>query len=171
VKWNGRAYEAIAARLHGRPACDLYHSALEIRLGEDSYAIEQAPVPDPRGSERGVVAQGPVGARWAGRFRLFRYEIRVWRGGRIPDVAEAVDSPRRLSEDPRVAQSVLATVPQVPTLVWGRDELGAGEMWNSNSIIAWVLAKGGIDARAIEPPPGGRAPGWAAGLRAASGVD
>jgi hypothetical protein len=28
-----------------------------------------------------------------------RYEIRVWRGGHIPDVAEAVDSPVRVCND------------------------------------------------------------------------
>ena len=51
---------------------------------------------------------------------------------------------------------------RVPTLVWGRDELGTGEMWNSNSVIAWLLA--GTGGSAMEPPVGGRAPGWAAGL-------
>ena len=45
------------------------------------------------GAERGVVAEGPVGSRWAGRLRIFRYEVRCWRGGIIPDVDEAVESP------------------------------------------------------------------------------
>ena len=49
-------------------------------------------------------------------------------------------------------------------LTWGRDELGAGEMWNSNSAVAWALARTGHDMDAIGPPRGGRAPGWAAGL-------
>jgi hypothetical protein len=40
-------------------------------------------------------------------------------------------------------------------------------MWNSNSIIAWVLSRGGIDTASIHPPPDGRAPGWQAGLRVA----
>jgi hypothetical protein len=56
---------------------------------------------------------------------------------------------------------------QVPTPVWGRDQLGAGEMWNSNSVIAWIIARSGIDAASIQPPPGGRAPGWHAGLAVA----
>jgi hypothetical protein len=30
--------------------------------------------------DRGVVAEGPVGARWAGRSRLFRYEVRFASG-------------------------------------------------------------------------------------------
>jgi hypothetical protein len=164
VRSNGRAYEALAAWIGRRRRYDLYHAALRIQLPEATYVIEQAPVPDSRGAERGVVASGPVGARWAGRFRVFRYEIRRWAGGGIPDIAEAVDSPVRLSDREAQARLVLATVPQVPTPVWGRDELGVGEMWNSNSVVAWVLARSGIDAAAIEPPAGGRAPGWRAGI-------
>jgi hypothetical protein len=164
VRLNGRVYEALAARLRRRPARDLYHAALQVEVGEDTFVVEQAPVHDWSGAERGVVAEGAVGARWAGRFRVFRYEIRLWRGGNIPDVAEAVESPRRLSDDERCARRVLDAVPRVPTPVWGRDELGTGEMWNSNSVIAWVLARSGLDAASIRPPAGGRAPGWNAGL-------
>ena len=105
-----------------------------------------------------------MGSRWAGRFRIFRYEIRLWPGGRIPDVAEAVDSPQRLTADERLARRVLDLVPEVPTPTWGRDELGTGEMWNSNSVISWVIARSGIDADSTRPPVGGRAPGWRAGL-------
>jgi hypothetical protein len=164
VRLNGRIYEAIAARLGRRPACDLYHSALQVAVPEGTFVIEQAPVHDWSGRDRGVVAEGPVGARWAGRLRIFRYEIRLWRAGHIPDVAEAVDSPRRLSDAEACARRVLDSVPRVPTPVWGRDELGAGEMWNSNSVIAWVIAHSGIDAGSIGPPAGGRAPGWRAGV-------
>jgi hypothetical protein len=164
VRLNGRVYEALAARIQRRPRCELYHSALQIELPEATYVIEQTPVPDLSGADRGVVAGGAVGSRWAGRFRIFRYEIRVWRGGQIPDVAEAVDSPQRLSDDAACARRVLKLVPKVPTPVWGRDELKTGEMWNSNSVIAWVIARGGIDTESIEPPAGGRAPGWRAGL-------
>jgi hypothetical protein len=56
----------------------------------------------------------------------------------------------------------------VPLLVWGRDELKVGEMWNSNSIIAWLIEHTGLDAASIKPPAGGRAPGWRAGVVAAS---
>ena len=167
MRLNGRAYEAVAARLSRRPPRDLYHSALHVEVPEGGFVIEQAPVHDWSGSERGVVAEGPVGARWAGRFRVFRYEIRVWRGGHIPDVAEAVDSPQRVSEDERRARGVLELIAEVPTPVWGRDELETGEMWNSNSVIAWVLSRSGIDVEAIHPPAGGRAPGWDAGVTVA----
>jgi hypothetical protein len=164
VRLNGRLYEGLAARLERRPPRDLYHSALQVEVPEGTFVIEQTPIHDWSGKQRGVVAEGAVGARWAGRFRIFRYEIRLWRGGHIPDVAEAVDSPRRLSDEEDCARRVLDQVPRVPTPVWGRDELGTGEMWNSNSVIAWVIARSGVDAESIQPPERGRAPGWRAGL-------
>jgi len=165
---NGRAYEAVAARMARRPARDLYHSALEVRLGSERFVIEMAPIFDAPPEQRGVVAQGPAGAHWAGRCRLFRYGIRQWHDGRIPDIEEAVDSPRRLSDQPAIARRVLDLVPQVPTPVWGRDELQTGDMWNSNSVIAWLLVRSGIDSGCIQPPAGGRAPGWQAGIATAS---
>jgi hypothetical protein len=164
VRWNGRVFEALMSRLERRPKCDLYHSALQVRVPEGTYVIEMTPVPDGLGAQRGVVGEGPVGARWVGRFRLFRYELRCWLGGSIPDVAEAVESPKRLSDDPNQARRLLELVPLVPRPVWGRDELLAGEMWNSNSIISWLLARSGLDVASIHPPQGGRAPGWASGL-------
>jgi hypothetical protein len=127
-------------------------------------AIESAPIPDKRGPERGVVAEGPVGSRWARRFWLFRYEIRRWRGGSIPDAHEAIGSPLRVTNDLARAQRVLDLVPCVPTPVWGRDDLHTGDMWNSNSLISWLLARAGVDTDQIQPPSGGRAPGWNAGL-------
>jgi hypothetical protein len=164
VRVNGRIFEAVAARLERRDRCDLYHSALEVRVPEARFVIEQAPIRPSDPSERGVVAEGAVGALAAGRFKLFRYEVRRWRDGVIPDVAEAVESPRRLSADPDCARRLLELVPQVPTPVWGRDELGAGEMWNSNSLISWLIARSGLDVESIQPPRGGRAPGWRAGI-------
>jgi hypothetical protein len=167
VRLNGRVYEAVAARLGRRPTCDLYHSALVVHAPEGRFVIEQAPVRDANGAERGVVAEGAVGARWAGRFRIFRYEVRRWRDGVIPDLAEAVESPQRITDDPRLARRLLDLVPSVPTPVWGRDEVGVGEMWNSNSIISWLIASSGIAAETIPLPNGGRAPGWEAGIAVA----
>jgi hypothetical protein len=163
VRLNGRIFEWFAARLAHRDRCDLYHSALELRIPEGRFVIEQAPAWGESG-ERGVVAEGAVGARGAGRFRLFRYEIRCWRDGVIPDVAEAVESPRRLSEDADQARRLLELVPQVPTPVWGRDELRTGEMWNSNSLISWLIVRSDLDVGSVNPPSGGRAPGWHAGI-------
>jgi hypothetical protein len=164
VRLNGRVFEAVAARLARRAPCDLYHSALVVRVPEGRFVIEQAPLRASDGAERGVVAEGAVGSRWAGRFRIFRYEVRRWRGGVIPDVDEAVESPQRLTDDADVARRVLDLVPRVPRAVWGRDELGAGEMWNSNSLISWLIARAGLHVDAVHPPIGGRAPGWDAGV-------
>jgi hypothetical protein len=44
------------------------------------------------------------------------------------------------------------------------DELRIGEMWNSNSVISWLIACSGLDIESIRPPLGGRAPGWRAGI-------
>ncbi|MHB0916071.1 MAG: hypothetical protein ACYC4M_10415, partial [Thermoleophilia bacterium] len=57
--------------------------------------------------------------------------------------------------------------PMVPTPVWGRDELDAGEMWNSNSIISWLLVTSGLGDGSVAMPANGRAPGWDAGLAVA----
>ena len=165
VRLNGRIYEALHALVERRRPLDLYHSALEVRVPEGRFVIETAAVVrDLDGSTRGVVGEGPVGTRRLARFRWFRYEVRRWQDGSIPDVGEAVDSPRRLSEDLATARRLLDLVASVPLAAWGRDELDAGEMWNSNSVIAWLLVRGGIETATIGPPAGGRAPGWDAGL-------
>ena len=167
VRFNGRVFEALAAAREHRHRCDLYHGALVVVLGGDRYTIELAPSPDADEAGRGVVATGPVGSRHAGWLRLFRYEVRCWRGGSIPDLAAAVGSPCWLSSDPRVARRLLNLVAAVPTPVWGRDELHTGEMWNSNSATAWLIATAGLPTALLRPPARGRAPGWRAGLEIA----
>jgi hypothetical protein len=167
VRLNGKVYERIVALFQRRKPLDLYHAALQVYVPEGRFVIEQAPIPDGSGRSRGVVSEGPVGSRWAGRFRIFRYEVRCWLDGDIPDLYAAVDSPLHLTSDVGVARRVLEVVGQVPLLVWGRDELNAGEMWDSNSVVAWTIASSGLDAGSINPPRGGRAPGWRAGLVAA----
>jgi hypothetical protein len=162
VRACGRLYERLAARRAGRSPRSLYHAALKAHLECATYVIEVAPVwsrPEP---DRGVVAEGAVGGRMLGRTRWFRYEVRCWRHGVLPDEEHAVGSPVRLTTDPDRVAAVLDLAGRVPRLVWGRDELGTGEMWNSNSVIAWLLA--GIGGTDVDPPIGGRAPGWAAGL-------
>ena len=168
VRLNGRAYEAVVAGTHRRRRRDLYHSALVVYVPDGRFVIEQAPIPDGRGRERGVVGEGSVGARWAGRWRIFRYEIRRWGDGVIPDIDEAVESPCRVTDDPLAAQRLLDLVPSVPLAVWGRDELRVGEMWNSNSLISWLIVSAGLDPGAAPFPVDGRAPGWAAGVDVAS---
>lgn len=167
VRLNGRMFEWVASRLDRRPARDIYHSALEVEVPEGRYVIEMTPIPRGDPSLRGVVATGAVGARAAGRLRIFRYEVRRWRDGVIPDLAEAVESPRRVGEDVLRARRLLELVPSVPTAVWGRDQLRAGEMWNSNSLVSWLLVRSGLPLEAARLPENGRAPGWNAGLTVA----
>jgi hypothetical protein len=168
VRANGRIFEAVVALVQRRDRCDLYHSALAVQLGADRHVIEMAPVWSLGGPDHGAVCVGPVGMRGLGRSRLFRYEVRRWRDGVIPDVSEAVDSPLTVQTDPVRAARLLELVPSVPTVTWGRDELSTGDMWNSNSLISWLLAASGHDTSAIELPAHGRAPGWAAGLAIAT---
>jgi hypothetical protein len=167
VRLNGRVFEAVAALLERRRPCDLYHSGLEVRVPQGRFVIEMTPIPDGNGRERGVVAEGAVGSRRAGRLRIFRYEVRRWCGGTIPDMNEAVESPQRLTDDPGLAQRALELAAEVPTPVWGRDELGTGEMWNSNSLVAWLIERCGLSAGSVRAPAGGRAPGWRAGFEVA----
>jgi len=175
VRWNGRVYERLAAIRQRRRPNDLCHSALLIRSRRTTYAVEMGPVWNVAATDRGVVCEGPVGAHILGRFRVFRYEVRCWPGGSIPDLAEAVGGAHRVSDDPAQVAAVLSVLPQVPPLTWGRDEQDTGDMWNSNSLVSWALASTGHDMQGIKPPPKSRAPGWRAGLcladRAGAGVE
>jgi hypothetical protein len=164
VRFNGRVFEALVARREHRARHDLFHTALVVHLEGRRHVIEMAPVwnaPDPA---RSVACTGPVGLRWLGQFRWFRYEVRAWPDGVIPDIGEAVDSPQRLSTDPAAAARLLAALSAFPPATWGRDEQRAGEMWNSNSLVSWALDRAGLDAGDLAPPSDGRAPGWSAGL-------
>jgi hypothetical protein len=161
VRLNGQIYESIVAAVARRRAQKLFHSALIVRLDGESFAIELGPETH---GDHGRVSGGAVGWAPAGRLRLFRYETRCWKGGAIPDIDYAVGGPVVVSTDPEVAARIVDGVADAPTAVWGRDELRAGEMWNSNSVIAWLLARAGLDAAGLGPPGGGRAPGWGAGV-------
>ena len=64
------------SRHERRAVCDLYHSALEVRLGPDRFVIEMTPVWGSAHTEHGVVCEGPVGLPWLGHTKCFRYEVR-----------------------------------------------------------------------------------------------
>lgn len=169
VKFNGRVFEFFQARAGHRPVLNLYHSALVVIVPEGRYVIEDGwPIPDADGAARGVAVEGPVFARFFGRSRLLRYEVRRWLDGVIADRDAAVDSPRRVDCDPDQPRRILDLVGTVPPLTWGRDERSTGDMWNSNSVVSYLLARCGIPAGQIDPPANGRAPGWWAGLTVAS---
>lgn len=107
-----------------------------------------------------------TGCHWV-RAGISYAGTRCWPGGHLPDVAEAVASLVHTTDDPVRVAAMLEILKRVPPLVWGRDELETGERWNSNSVVAWALARSGHDMDAIRPPAGGRAPGWEAGLELA----
>ena len=167
VRLNGEVFEALEAAREHRARDDLYHAALIVQVEGKRYTVELAPSPNADEASRGVVATGAVGSRLIGWLRLFRYEVRCWPGGSIPDLQYAVGRPRRLTTDPQIAQQLLDALGDVPTPVWGRDELKTGEMWNSNSLISWSLETTGLGCDHLQPPLYGRAPGWGSGLTVA----
>jgi hypothetical protein len=172
IRFNGRVYEAAVARAQRRRPRHLYHTALRVIVDHQPFVIENAwPSPDADTASRGVVTEGPVFSRRLARFRALRYEVRRWRDGVIPDAHQALGGPQRVSRDPEVARRLLASVEEMPPMVWGRDEAGVGEMWNSNSTVAWLLARSGVAVEDLRPPPNGRAPGWEAGLAVARRSD
>ena len=139
-----------------------------MRAPAGRFTIECAwPSPDADTASRGVVVEGPVFGRRLARLRAFRYEVRRWRDGEVPDLAYAVGGPHVVGSEASQAERLLDLVPAVPALVWGRDQSASGEMWNSNSVISWLLASAGLLAGDLGPPTGGRAPGWRAGLAVA----
>ena len=160
--WSLAAWEAADAFAHRRKRASLYHSALKVRTATGTnFTVELTPV---FGFEPTAPAMtGPVGFRWADRFRLFRYQMRCIRAETLPDEAWAF-STSRLSSDCSLADRIVLAAGDVPPLTWGRRPRGCSEMWTSDSAISWLLRRVGIDAAAIKIPEGGRAPGWQAGL-------
>lgn len=57
---------------------------------------------------------------------------------------------------------------QPPCATWGRDDLGTGDLWNSNSLVSWLLARSRHEVSGLEPPDDGRAAGWFEWSRARS---
>lgn len=168
VRLNGRLYEAMSATRDGRSSLDLYHTALVVSLPEGRYVVETMwPRPDMDGSRRGVVTEGSVFSRFLGFTRVFRYEVRCWRDGDLPDADEAVGGARLISGNPHTGRLLLGLTPSVPAHTWGRRVPEGQDMWNSNSVISWLLTRSGVDIDRVEPPPGGRAPGWGAGVSVA----
>jgi hypothetical protein len=145
---------------------DIYHSALEVQVPENGecvrYVIEMEEyISDPdQGRAKGQVLEGHFGPDIFGGSE---YGIRKWRNGKIdrgddPEVAH----PGRLilSRDCNVARRLLELVESIPTTNYTR-------AWTSNSIISWLLKKGGLDPGGVKPPVGGVVPNWQSGIDAA----
>jgi hypothetical protein len=153
-----------AFRAHRAPQL-LFHAALEVSTDGHRYVIEMAPQwAGSKDEDRGVVVTGPVGLRVLGRSSLFRYEVRCWRDGTLPDRDWAVGGPAIVADDDGTAQSILRHIREVPALTWGRQVPPTRDMWNPNSLVSWLLRVSGVPIATLSPPGGGRAPGWAAGL-------
>ena len=168
VRYAARTWEcARALRAHRRPV-PLFHPVLEVAVDGARHVIEMAPIRGRLPRERGVIAHGPVGLAWLGRFRLFRYEVRCWRDGVVDVRGGATGTRILLTDDATVARALLARVACVPLLTWGRTVSPAHEMWNSNSLVSWLLAGVEVDPERAAPPHRGGAPGWAAGLAVAT---
>lgn len=158
-----RLWETLEAARCRRPRTALVHSALRVRTTDGtSFAIELTPE-----FQRGAApptATGPVGLRLLGRLKLFRWALQCTPGGVFPDEQWATGDPMVLSTDCSTAEAILDLAREIPRYTWGRRRPGTGEMWTSDSVIAWLLVRAGIDLAGVGPPPGTRAPGWNAGM-------
>jgi hypothetical protein len=132
VRATGRCYEALAALVGRRPRAQLLHSLLEVTVDGERWRIEMAPVWNRPEAARTVVCQGAVGSHRLRRSRYFRYGVHCSRGDDLPDVSGAVGGAQVMSATAGRAHAVLDLAIAFPTATWGRDELRAGEMWNSN---------------------------------------
>lgn len=125
---TSRWWELWIARREHRAPQPLFHATLEVVADGRRHVIEMTPAWGQPRAARGVVATGPVGTRLLGTSRLFRYEIRAWPDGVLPDRAYAVDSPVDIPLTPEAARALLASLPRVPVLTWGRTAPGTGDM-------------------------------------------
>ena len=172
VRRSTRVFETLDARRHHRPQRTLYHAALEVQLDAERWTVEMAPAwgggrpaitASPPPARSGSAASAPRGSS-ATRCACGATES-------VPDLGFAVGDPVHVATDQVRTRRLLAAGSRVPGLTWGRDELGLGDMWNSNSLVAWLLATSGHDVTSLAPPGGGRAPGWTAGLELARRTD
>ncbi|MGE5595432.1 MAG: hypothetical protein ACM3S1_05290 [Hyphomicrobiales bacterium] len=152
------AFEALVAR---RRPVEFLHAGLKLAIDGRRYTLELTPVP--RRQPVAPLVSGAVGSAWAGRLRLFRYQLICLESERLPDEEYVVGEPIELAEDGGFAERVLARARIVPAHTWGRRVAGTTEMWTSDSAVSWLVTKAGIAAGDIAVPKGYRAPGCRAG--------
>ena len=155
-------YEAMAAAVSRRPRMALVHAGVKLGLDGRRYTFELMPAP--AGDNPDGEVTGPVGVGPAGRLRLFRYRACLFEAAALPDEGWAIGEPLRLSKEPEVVRRVVELRREIPAYTWGRRRRGHSEMWTSDSAVAWLLGRAGIEVGAIVAPPGTRAPGWRAGI-------
>jgi hypothetical protein len=83
---------------------DDHHVKLGLSLSthKADFIVETAwPSPEADTDSRGVAVEGPVLSRRLARLRPFRYEMRCWQDGVIPDIGHAEASPQTPDERPR----------------------------------------------------------------------
>lgn len=147
----------------------LFHAVLDVFDGDSRSVIEMTPVWGRAPLSRGVVATGPVGARFLGRSRWFRYEVR---SRAVDSTHESREAARwRLPVSRTSAEAVLRIAKETPCFTWGRDVFRIGDLWTSNSVVSWLLQSAGVDASRVRPPDDGVAPGWESGIVAALARD
>jgi hypothetical protein len=141
-----------------------YHAALKVTVpeGDDCvfYIIELVGAAETK-KKAGAVGQvkdGPIALADK------RYGIRKWRKGKITD-AEHTKDIRWITNDCDKAKCILDNVKNIPANTWGKDDNNYGGPWTSNSAVAWLLTKCGLE-KGIKPPANGVAPGWDAGVKA-----
>ena len=143
----------------------IYHCAIKVQFPENgrcpSHVIELTESLDDQ-AERdrvGEVAQHGIFGPWS-------YAIRVFRNGSIEDETNIKET-TVLSTDCDTARNIVQLARDVPLLDYGEKigtKTGAADRWSSNSVVSWILQKAGLDPANIDPPSGGIAPGWDAGI-------
>lgn len=76
-----------------RAAAAVHSALIVVVLDGVEHVIEMSPVLGQHDSDRSVLVTGPVGLRFLGRFPLFRYEVRCWPHGILPDRRYAAGNP------------------------------------------------------------------------------
>ena len=171
VRFNGRVFEALAAARGA--AASLRPLPRRARRRHRRRAVTRSSSRRRRTATWRAGAssrRAPSAAATPGGCVVFRYEVRCWRDGSIPDLGAAVGGPMPADErSPRSPATCSTLVADRPTCrCGGATSYDAGEMWNSNSMIAWLIAgRGAAGGATCDRRPDGRAPGWAAGLEVA----
>ena len=161
------AYDWCLSHIARRPRAAFVHAALKVKLEGRTFTLELMPVP----AHQNVapLLTGPVGISIAGRLRLFRYQLVCRETDSLPDEGWAINSPVLLSTDAAFGKRLMALAPLVPANVWVAGRPAPRRCGHLIRPSRWLLHRTGLDAAALQRPPGTQAPGWAAGIQVAEG--